>query len=225
MNMNLSTLEGDTSNAKIAATAIALDVPLHPDRPWTVATGEGIKGIRTIWNFKGASIDGNTIGSITKAWHDEKWISANQNHEVARIKIAFAELSKLADTAKGKAWHYDPILRGDTVSSASTAMAATLIALGHPCKGFTRGNECLFWHFDRAAASDMALWSDHNLHVKLPSTMISYIKCALLNWKTLLNECTIPEYTAVKHGARTAFVSKNDTAKTQSTLEKLLYRK
>lgn len=219
------TLDGQTSNAKIAAAAIALDVPLLQEKPWTVAAGDGINGVRVIWHFKGASPDGNTIAAVANAWKSDEWLAKNPNHEVTRIKLAFDELHRLSDTAKGAARHYDAILPRDTISNASTAMAATLIALGHPCKGYTRGNACLFWHFDRAAASDMALWEDHNLHLKLPTTMISYIKCALLNWRVLLTDCAKPELIAVKHGTRTAFVDKNVDQKTQITLEKLLYRK
>lgn len=219
------TLDGETSNAKIAAAAIALDVPLMADNPWTVAAGEGIKGTRVIWHFKGKSPDGNSIADVTNAWKNDAWIDKNPNHEITRIKIAFDALSKLADTAKGSSRHFDLIMPRDTISNASTAMAATLIALGHPCRGYSRGNGCLFWHFDRAAASDMALWSDRDLHVKLPGAMISYVKCALLNWKILLTECTAPQYIAVQHGTRTAFVGKGADAKTQETLEKLLFRK
>lgn len=219
------TLDGETSNVKIAATAIALDVPLLPEKPWTIVSGDGIKGKRAIWHFKGASPDGNSIAAVTKAWHDDAWLAANPTHEVTRIKAAFDAIHKLGDTAQGKASHYSEIKPGDTIHTASTAMAATMIALGHPCKGYTRGSDCIFWRFDRAAASDMALWADHALHVKLPTTAISYIKCALLNWRTLLEAVNRPSMLAIKHGTRTAFVSKDADKKTQETLEKLLYRK
>jgi hypothetical protein len=219
------TLDGQTSNAKIAATAIALDVPLLADKPWTIAVGDGINGVRAIWNFHGASPDGNSIGAINTAWNDEKWLASNPKHEVTVIKKAFGELAKLADTARGIAHHYDQIQPRDTIYTASSAMAATMISLGHPCQGYTKGHDSIFWRFDRAAASDMALWADHDLHVKLPTIMISYVKCALLNWKILLDACRNPGITAVKHGTRTAFVGKNDDQKTQLLLEKLLYRK
>lgn len=225
MNQSFDALRGGTSNAKIAATAIALDVPLHKTSPWVIAAGDGIQGTRVVWQFQGTSPDGNTIAAVANAWQDSKWIATNPVHEVTRIKLAFDALARLSATAKGDARHYDLILARDTISNASSAMAATLIALGHPCRGYTRGNNCLFWHFDRAAASDMALWEDHDLHLKLPSTMISYIKCALLNWKTLLNECVAPQIMAVKHGSRTAYVGTKADQNIQNTIEKLLFRK
>ena len=223
--LRFETLDGKTSNAKIAATAIALDVPLLQDNPWSIVAGDGIKGTRVVWNFRGKSEDGNSIADVTNAWQSDAWLTKHPNHEITRIKVAFDALTKLADTAKGQAHYYDLIIPRDTICNASTAMAATLIALGHPCRGYTRGNACVFWHFDRAAASDMALWLDHDLHAKLPNVDISYIKCALLNWKILLNECKSPQYIAVQHGTRTAYVGKGADSKTQQTLEKLLYRK
>jgi hypothetical protein len=217
---------GDTKNLQLAATAISLDVPLDKNRPYTSVIGDGFGDKRMVWHFSGASPDGNTIKAVTNAWNDAKYLLANPNSEVSKCKEAFNYLVEMSEVAKGKASFLQVNRELDTIYTASTAAAAALRALGHPCYGYTKHSASYFWHFNRAAASDLALWGDKDLHVKLPDMMLSYIKCALLNWKTLVQiSFEQAEYYAVKHGQRTAFVNKNDNEKIQLELERLLYRK
>jgi hypothetical protein len=225
MKKSFEALDGNTTNCKVAATAIALDIPLDVDRPCTIASGDGISGTRVVWHFSGPSKDGNTIGAVIKAWSDHGWQARNPDHEVTRIKLAFEEMTSMAAVAKTGAGKYSKCVASDKISHTSTALAATMVAIGHPCLGFNRNDFTVHWHFNRAAAADFSLWLDPLIHEKLPEAKISYIKCALLNWKELITEANSPQLTAVKHGARTAFVGKNDSAQTQSILEKLLFRK
>lgn len=217
---------GDTKNLQLAATAISLDVPLDKVRPYSSAQGDGFRDKRMVWHFSSASPDGNTIKAVTNAWNDPKYLLANPNSEVAKCKEAFNYLSEMSEIAKGKANGIEVNKHEDTIYTASTAAAAALRALGHPLYGYSKHSGSYFWHFNRAAASDLALWADKDLHVKLPDLMLSYIKCALLNWKTLVQIAfEHAEFYTVKHGQRTAFVNKNDNEKTQLELERLLYRK
>jgi hypothetical protein len=66
---------------------------------------------------------------------------------------------------------------------------------------------------------------DREIHVKLPTADLSYIKAALLNWRQLLTDLKSSSHSAVKHKGRTAYIGKDDDQKTILTLEKLLYRK
>ena len=132
----------------------------------------------------------------------------------------------MAEQAKGGAEYAQRITVGlDTIKTASTPAAATLVALGHPCKGWSHYNGSTWWHFDRAAAVDLDLWMDREIHVKLPTADLSYIKAALLNWRQLLTDLKSSSHSAVKHKGRTAYIGKDDDQKTILTLEKLLYRK
>lgn len=222
----LQSKSSSTDSLQVAAAAVSLNIPFLPDRFITTAHGDGLKKIRAVFNFSGKSPDGNSIQMLSNAWTDKKWLDANPKSEVAIIKKAFKAMFDLADQAKGTSHLYQPCERRDTIYTASTAAAATLIAIGHPCYGYTKFSGSLFWHFDRAATSDIALWNDKNIHERLPDHIVSYVKCALLNWKTLLTEVNSrPEFTAVKHKNRTAFVPRSADEKEQINLEKLLYRK
>jgi hypothetical protein len=215
----------EVTDPKLAATIISIDVPLHPTAPMRVIVGEGIKSQRIIWQFCGASPTGNTAEIVTKAWFDESWITKNPEHTLARIKRAFATMFAMAEQAKNGEQHFSKCSRTDTIRTASTPAAATLVALGHEFLGFTWFSNSMWWHFDRAAAVDLDLWMDREIHEKLPTADLSYIKAALLNWKQLLNDIKTPTHTAVKNKGRTAYIGKDDDQKTILTLEKLLYRK
>lgn len=227
--ISFGTIEGcgnHTDSLQIAAAAVAIGIPFYKDKFITTAQGDGIKEIRAIFNFSGASIEGNTIAMLSTVWNDKKWIKNNPNTEVVKIKKAFQAMFDLADQAKGGRHIFPVVKEKDTIYTASTAAAATMIAIGHNCLGVTKFSGSQFMHFNRAAASDLALWNDKDIHLKLPEHIISYIKCALLNWKILVEAInTKPEFMAVKHNGRTAFVGKNDSKETQLKLEKLLYRK
>jgi len=220
-------VDGNTDSLQIAACAVALGIPFDKNRFITTANGEGIKNTRAIFHFSGSSPEGNTIQALVKVWSDMRWLDANAKTEVAMIKKAFKAMFDMADQSTGKKGEiYPKKTKQDTIYTASTAAAATLVGLGHPCYGYTKHAGSYFWHFDRMASSDLALWNDKNIHMVLPDSPVSYVKCALLNWKVLINEVSQrAEFTAIQHKGRTAYVHKNDDAKTQSKLEQLLYRK
>jgi hypothetical protein len=210
---------------QLAATIIAIDVPLHAAAPMQNVSGDDIKGVRIVWQFLGASPTGNTAEMVTKAWHDEKWIAANATHTLAKIKLAFRTMRAMAEQSRGHGEYVGPCKHPDTIKTASTPAAATLVALGHPCLGSHDYNGSTWWNFDRAAAVDLDLWMDRNIHEKLPTADLSYIKAALLNWKQLMEDARTITHTVVKHKGRTAYVGKDDDTKTILTLEKLLYKK
>lgn len=217
---------GNTDSLQLAATAIALDIPLSKSNPYTTAAGHGIKDKRIIFHFEGNSPEGNSFTVVAKAWQDEKWLSDNPNHELSAIKYAFEVLRSMANHAKGIAPYVGKKPLGISSYTASTAAAATLVALGHPCIGYVAHMGSIFWHFNTCAQADLALWEDRDIHLKLPNSKLAYIKCALLNWKDLVDfsksEAT---YQAVKHNGKTAYVSKNDDKNTINILDKLLHAK
>ena len=215
----------EITDPKLAAAIIAIDVPLMPNAPMRVIGGDGFSRPRVIWQFAGASPTGNTAGLVAKAWFDDEWVAKNSSHTLARIKHAFQVMFQMAEQAKGGSEYVSKCTHPDTIKTAGTPIAATMVALGHPCLGWTEYNGSTWWHFDRAAAVDLDLWMDKEIHLKLPSADLSYIKAALLNWKQLLHDIKTTTHTAAKHKGRTAYVGKDDDNKTILTLEKLLYRK
>jgi hypothetical protein len=233
MNTPLSSIRGsaiahvtsEISDPQLAATIIAIDIPLHQAAPMQVVVGDGIKSRRIIWQFAGASPTGNTAQIVAKAWHDDEWIAKNATHTLAKIKRAFAAMFLMAQQSKGGMRYVKECTNEDTIKTAGTAIAATMVGLDHPCLGSTQYCGSTWWHFDRAAAVDLDLWMDKEIHLKLPDADLSYIKAALLNWKQLLSDINSVTHTAVKHKNRTAYVGKDDDQKTILTLEKLLYKK
>jgi len=233
MNTPLSSIRGaaiahvtsEISDPQLAATIIAIDIPLHQTAPMQVVVGDGIKSRRIIWQFAGASPTGNTAQIVAKAWFDDEWIAKNSKHTLARIKRAFTAMFLMAEQSKGGMRYVEECTNADTIKTAGTAIAATMVGLDHPCLGSTQYGGSTWWHFDRAAAVDLDLWMDKEIHLKLPDADLSYIKAALLNWKQLLSDIKSVTHTAVKHKNRTAYVGKDDDQKTILTLEKLLYRK
>jgi hypothetical protein len=215
----------EITDPKLAATIIAIDVPLMPLTPMRVIKGDGYSKPRVVWQFAGASPTGNTAGLVTKAWFDDEWIAKNATHTLARIKRAFTAMFLMAEQSKGGIRYTHNCTNPDTVKTAGTAIAATMVGLDHPCLGSSEYGGSTWWHFDRAAAVDLNLWMDKEIHLKLPEADLSYIKAALLNWKQLLSDIKSVTHTAVKHKNRTAYVGKDDDQKTILTLEKLLYRK
>jgi len=233
MNTPLSSIRGaaiahvtsEISDPQLAATIIAIDIPLHKTAPMQVIIGDGIKSRRVIWQFSGSSPTGNTAQLVAKAWHDDEWIQKNQGHTLAKIKLAFCVMMKMAAQAKGGELYCSKNTNADTIRTAGTAAAATLVAIGHPCHGWSHYSDSVWWHFDRTAATDLNLWMDKEIHIKLPTEDLAYVKAALLNWKQLLSDIKTTTHTAVKNKNRTAYVGKDDDQKTILTLEKLLYRK
>jgi hypothetical protein len=233
MNTPLSSIRGaaiahvtsEISDPQLAATIIAIDIPLHQVAPMQVVVGDGIKSRRIIWQFAGASPTGNTAGLVAKAWFDDEWIAKNSTHTLARIKRAFTAMFSMAEQSKGGMRYVEECTNADTIKTAGTAIAATMVGLDHPCLGSTQYGGSTWWHFDRAAAVDLDLWMDKEIHLKLPDADLSYIKAALLNWKQLLSDIKSVTHTVVKHKKRTVYVGKDDDQKTILTLEKLLYRK
>lgn len=221
----ISHIKSETSNPQLAAAIIAIDVPLLKTAPMNSFVGDGIKGTLTTWQFYGASPTGNTADMVIKVWHDDKWLEANASHTVAKIKIAFDAMYQLSRQAQGRGDYFQKCELADTVYTASTIQAATMIALGHVCLGYKVHASSYFWQFAQSAAVDMDLWADKLIHEKLPAADLSYIKVALLNWKQLISDIKTATHTAVKHGKRTAYIGRDDDAKAQSQIEKLLYRK
>ena len=145
--------------------------------------------------------------------------------QFAKIKKGFTAMMMMARQAKGGDLYCSKNTNDDTIKTAGTAAAATLVAVGHPCLGWSMHGECVWWHFDRAAANDLNMWMDREIHLKLPTEDLCYVKCALLNWRQLMADIKSTTHTAVKHGHKTAYIGRDDDQKTILTLEKLLYKK
>ena len=127
----------EITDPKLAAAIISIDVPLNPNAPLRVIAGDGIATQKIIWQFAGASPTGNTADVVAKAWFDESWNAKNPTHTLARIKVAFAVMAAMAEQSKGGAEYVSKHTGGDTIKTASTPAAATIVALGHPCNGWS----------------------------------------------------------------------------------------
>jgi len=76
---------------KLAATIIAIDVPLLEHAPLRTIIGDGYKSKRIIWQFNGASPTGNTAGLVAKAWFDGEpvqWFVDGKWVDILDVSIA-----------------------------------------------------------------------------------------------------------------------------------------
>lgn len=222
----VSQVTGETQsvdNLQIAAVIYAFDVPLHKDRPYDTQAGDGIKGVRVIWNFDQKDAGGNSPKQIAQKYFDDAWHKLNPNHPLAVCKRAFDEHAKLKNylrSGRGLDKHTGPACR-----VTNTRKAAVLLALGHKLLGWQRNDYVTTWCFHEAAAADAALYDDPALYDKLPDAAIAYARGSILGHEAMVAASKNIQTARVTHKGRVALIGRDIEKKHQDTIEKLLFRK
>jgi hypothetical protein len=220
--VGLESTDDHTENARLAATIYAFDVPLDPVQPWSVITGDGIKGSRVVWHFR-PEPDGNQPGEIAKRWNDGAWLANNPENPLAIIREAFEIYAKMTNCIRlGRGFSH---FGGMATTIHTTRIAAILAALGHPVLGWVRGDRGTAWKLHPAAAADAALIEREDLYTTLPDEAISYAKGALLGHAYMVDVIKKATTTQHMHRGRIALIGRNCPDANILTLEKLLYRK
>lgn len=220
--MHLDTMHHKVANPKLASTIYAFDVPLHESLPFATSAGDGINGVRVVWNFCQKDRAGNNPVAIAKLWHDQNWLAANPKDPLAICKKAFEEYDRLkAEIQNGRG----SMANGSGVKTTDTRKTAVLIALGHKLLGWRRDGDVVTWLLHQASAADAALYDDRDLYRKLPSEPISYAKGAILGHKQMVKAIKEVQYARVVHGNRVATIGKDISKKDLEIIERLLYRK
>lgn len=91
-----------TSNTVLAAALTAMGIPLHTEKPLSVATGDGIAASgRVTFYFEQRSLCGQyTTAELIAAWEDKDWHDKHPEHPFAYIKCAFQNYARLLDKVK-----------------------------------------------------------------------------------------------------------------------------
>jgi len=94
-----------TTNTMLAAALTAMGIPLHTERPFSVATGDGIVGDhRVTFYFEQVSICGQySTAELLAAWEDREWHDKHPEHPFAYIKCAMQNYGRLLDKLKKEA--------------------------------------------------------------------------------------------------------------------------
>lgn len=222
----VSQVAGETQsvdNLQIAAVIYAFDVPLLADRPYDTQAGDGIKGVRVIWNFDQRDAGGNSPKKIAEKYYDENWLKLNPDHPLTVCKRAFDKHAELKNYLRSR--------RGlDTYNGAAcrvtnTRKAAVLLALGHKLLGWQKNDYVTTWCFHEAAAADAALYDDKDLYDKLPDAAISYARGAILGHEAMVAASKNIQTARVTHKGRVALIGRDIEKQAQDTIEKLLFRK
>jgi hypothetical protein len=204
--VGLESTENHTDNARLAATIYAFDVPLDPSQPWSVISGDGIKGTRVVWHFAPRP-DGNQPGEIAKKWHDGAWQAKNHDNPLTVCRRTFDEYSRMVAAVKaGRGYPSIPHAR---VTIHTTRIAAVLVALGHQLDGWHVSDYGTAWKFHEAAANDAALLE----------------RGAILGHAFMVDHIKSVTTTRHEHRGRVALIGRNCPDAHVLTLEKLLYRK
>jgi len=225
----ITSLDGGTAatrNTQLAATIYAFDVPFNEANPYETATGDGISGVRVTWHFEQDSPSGNSPDAIIKRWLDDTWLAANPSHPLAQCKSAFRWLKDMVATAKQQT--ADPLpnfIGGDSLIVMSNRQAACAAGVGHKFLGYSVRDGVYRWHLHRAAAADLALYEDKELHNRLPDENISYVRAALVNHDVLVGVIKHVQFFRVEHRGRSAMIGNTIPKQQLDKLERILYRK
>lgn len=219
----IDSLDQSTSDTRLASTIYAFDVPLHEQNPFTTSAGDGLKGTRVVWHFHQTDPAGNSPKEIHQKWNDGFWIEANPTHPLAICKNAFERNEWMVRQTKMGMPSMQETHIG--LHEPNTRKAAVLNALGHPLKGYIRGDRWITWVFDEAAATDAALYDDPRLYERFPDAAISYAKAAILGHVAMITAIKNIQFARVEHRGRTALIGRDMPKDKLDQLEKLLYRK
>lgn len=220
---NLDDAQASTDITQLAATIYALDVPLHPDNPWTTSAGDGLRKPRVVWNFDQRDPAGNAPGEIMQRWSDTKWLDANPDNPLAVCKRTFDlffKFKRMIETGGGPGNYH-----GAACDVTNTRKAAVLAALGHPLIGWRNMPVMTTWRFHQAAAADAALYDDRALYERLPGAAIAYAKAAILGHAEMVNRIKQIQFARVEHSGRVAMIGRDLGGEKLNQLEKILYRK
>jgi len=219
---------GATANTRCAAALYALDVPLDLSRTATTITGDGINGVSVTWHFKESSLKRGSTAAMIKAWDSREHAAANPDCPIVNIKAAFVRSAELTRQAKQGTLDCKAPPPG-ACSTCSPQQAAAMEQLGHPIAGITLQDGRYFFHFAQAAAPDFALWDlpPGELEKRLPEALIAFLWCSFDNHRRMIDfiKREGPQFAAVSHRGKTAFISKTDSADQINKIEKILYRK
>lgn len=219
---------GATTNTRAAAAIYALDVPLDEHRTLTSMAGDGIHGVRVTWHFKEASPRWGQSSAMIKAWDDREHAARHPDCPLVNIKAAFVRHAEIVREIKeGRLECKAP--PAAKCSTHCTKTAAAMERLGHPIAGITFADGRYWFHFAQVAAADFALWElpPGELEKRLPDSLISYLWCAFDNHRVMVDfiKDRGPQFAAVRHRGRTAFIGRDCNQSHINQLEKLLYRK
>jgi hypothetical protein len=223
----IGNVSSNTRNTQLAATIAAFDVPLKWPEPYTVQAGDGIEGIRVTWHFAESAPNGTQTKAMIVAWNDDEWLAANAEHPLAMARRAFRNYREMIEHVRGGPPVCPPLSSTELMThwTGDTRKAACMEAIGHPMVGYSRSEDWLRWHFRQAAAADLALYDQPDLHLQLPTSSIAYVRASLVNYAEMLKWIKTAQMIRVEHHGRIAVVGVNASKKWVDTLEKLLYRK
>ena len=213
----------EVSQLQLAATIYAFDVPLHKERPFTTQAGDGVQGVKVVWNFHQTDPAGNNPKALSGKWADESWMVVNPTHPLAVTKRAFCEYYSLLSACR-EGFGYS-VWNGPAVRITNTRKAAVIRALGHPITGWQRNDAVTTWCFHEAAATDAVIYDRLDLYQTLPDAPISYAKAALLSHEAMIAASKQVQLARVEHRGRVAMIGTQSTQSQINSIEKLLYRK
>lgn len=217
-------IRSDTRNTRLAALILAMEVPLKPENPYSTQAGDGFSGVRVTWNFMESNPAGLKPGKIIQAWIDLKWCADNPDHVIPKVKKAFEEYDRLIACAKGNFSSVPNVGKLPTLKTHDTRQAAGMVALGHPLCGKSISGDVVFWHFNQAAAADLATWDAYADHHKLPDTDLCVIRATMENHKRVVDATKQIQFARVAHKGRTAIIGRDATPDQISQIERILYR-
>lgn len=219
---------GATTNTRAAAALVAYDVPLDVSRTLTTISGDGITGVKVTWHLAELSARGESSAEMLKAWDNQEYAKANPDCPIVCIKAAFLRHAELVrEIQQGTIELFAPSV--PFIETTHTQTAAAMEKLGHPIIGIAYGTNGYKFRFSQAAASDFALWTlpAGELEQRLPNALISYLWCAFDNHKVMVDfiKDRGPQFAAVHHRGRTAYVGADMSKEQINQLDRLLYRK
>jgi hypothetical protein len=219
---------GATTNTRAAAALIAYDVPLDVSRTLTTISGDGITGTKVTWHLAEKNARGESSLEILKVWDDQEYAKANPDCPIVRMKAAFVRYAELVrDIQQGTIHLFAPSV--PFIETHHTQTAAAMEQLGHPIIGVAYGTSGYKFRFSQSAAADFALWTlpPGELERRLPDALISYLWCAFDNHRVMVDfiKDKGPQFAAVQHRGRTAYVGADMSKDQINQLDRLLYRK
>jgi hypothetical protein len=220
--VNLDSTQNHIDNLVHAAVVYAFDVPLQAVTPWSIISGDGIRGTRVVFHFD-PQPEGNNPAEILRKWEDPTWIDMNPRNPLAACKRAFAEYFRMVNAIKTRRGYSNH--SGPCVSLFTTRTAAALHGLGHPVLGWQWTDKGVVWKMHEASAADAALFKREDLYTVLPDASISYAKGALLSHAFMVDLIKSVTTTRHEHRGRVAIIGRNCPDENILSLEKILYRK
>jgi hypothetical protein len=208
----------DIAHLPLAATIFAHDVPLHAPQPYSVESGDGIRGKKIIFHFAGSAAD-----SIKRKWFDPGYLAANPTDSVAVCLDSFSYLETLRHYCKTEIGVKRAAVQLQTATT-NIRIASILARLGHEPFAY-HGGDFIVWCFNPSAAADLALLEDPNLYDMMPTAPIAYAKAALFSHMAMLELVNKTTHYRIRHKGREAVIGANLPKDQLAVMEKLINRK